>query len=206
MSRFAALVSKVDMSIEDHCCWSIQHMPFTVATSLEDDSPFSINLAETLGHNIRVSQKAESPRFWLQREYSFNTSQFRKETLAPMVARVCIQHGFTSINKGWDSQKNKVLFICSRGKYYQKKVTKAPHHQLKKRQQGGQQTGPYWMLIKKQRAPSGLQFTGAQTEKDGIFQSNRVEATLMWAMSGFSQNLLLFLPNQSQMMKRKKLP
>ena len=113
------------MSIEDHCCWSIQHMPFTVATSLEDDSPFSINLAETLGHNIRVSQKAESPRFWLQKEYSFNTSQFRKETLAPMVARVCIQHGFTSINKGWDSQKNKVLFICSRGKYYQKKTDKS---------------------------------------------------------------------------------
>jgi hypothetical protein len=199
MSRFVAEVSKVDIAVDNHCCWSIQHMPFSVAKSLEDDTPLSINLSETLGHNVRGNHKAESPRFWLQKEFSFNTPEFRKKTLAPMVARVCIQHGFTSINKGWDRKKSKVVFICSRGRYYQSTKTS------EKESAAGRTTKRPIFDKEKEKTTCPFRFAiyWCPNRRRWYIPKQQGGSNSLLAMLGCSQNQSLFFPNLSQKRNRK---
>jgi hypothetical protein len=118
MSSYAKEVAKIDLSVDNIRTWVVKDLPLTVAKSLEDDTPVTINLVGTMGHKVRPGTKVFEQRHWLQKEFSENSPKFRKEKLAPLVARMCLQQGFTSILKGWENKKNKAVFVCSRGRYY----------------------------------------------------------------------------------------
>ena len=127
MSSFAEEVAKIDQSVDNLRAWKVQQLPLTVAKSLEDDAPVVINLATTIGHKVKPGPN-EVDRHWLQKDFSENSPEFRKKKLAPMVARMCLQQGFTSILKGWENKKSKAVFVCSRGRYYHRNRNKSPEN------------------------------------------------------------------------------
>jgi hypothetical protein len=115
--------------------WVSDEIKFSVATGLKDDTPKTINIAETLGNHVRTSAAKvidDSTVYWLPKEFSQNDSNFRKNVLAPAFSAACKEAGFRSFLRdtrkfrGKGHHPNSVLsiFQCCRGVYYKKKKTK----------------------------------------------------------------------------------
>lgn len=116
MPSFFAAAAKALGHCAESLTWETKDLPITVAVSYEDNSPKEINLLDTIGFKVR--SKPSDSKYWLQKEFSHNTAEFRKNTLAPMVARACLERGFTSIILRYNPKTNAASFGCNRGKYY----------------------------------------------------------------------------------------
>lgn len=111
------------------CNWETNYFPITVATSLLDDTPQVINLANTMGKkpsgNPYLNNPKAQSKYLLPAKFNQNTRAFRKYTLSPIFERAAQSQGFNVTMKGWEQQYNKIRFICRRGRFAQLKKEEA---------------------------------------------------------------------------------
>jgi hypothetical protein len=111
------------------CNWETNYFPITVATSLLDDTPQVINLANTMGKKPSGNPYTNNPKaqskYLLPAEFNQNTRAFRKYTLSPIFEHAAQSQGFNVTMKGWEQQYNKIRFICRRGRFAQLKKEEA---------------------------------------------------------------------------------
>jgi hypothetical protein len=73
------------------CNWQTNYFPITVATSLLDDTPQVINLANTMGKKPSANPYLNNPKaqskYLLPAKFNQNTRVFRKYTLSPIFER-----------------------------------------------------------------------------------------------------------------------
>ncbi|CAB9531970.1 expressed unknown protein [Seminavis robusta] len=87
--------------------WSSPPVIIQIANSLKDDGEKKeINLIPTLGHNTRNrSEPNIASVYWLPREFSINTPEFRTKTLSPYFAEASGAAGFVVRIKGYEKAK-----------------------------------------------------------------------------------------------------
>ena len=113
----------VDLSIRDCKEWTTKDLYVVFATSQQDDSEKRINVAETLGHHVRMTEKKKkknTERHYLPQRFNQNTEEFRAKTVLPHFSCAATAAGFSLISKGIKKSKHgigdKMTMICSRGK------------------------------------------------------------------------------------------
>jgi hypothetical protein len=111
------------------CNWQVNYFPITVATSLLDDTPQVINLANTIGKkpsgNPYTNKPSAQSKYLLPAEFNQNTKDFRKYNVSPIFEHATQSQGFNVTMKGWEQQYNKICFICRRGRFAQLKKEEA---------------------------------------------------------------------------------
>ncbi|CAB9516613.1 expressed unknown protein [Seminavis robusta] len=99
--------------------WTVTTMIMTVATSLEDDSPMEINLAETLERKKNPpKQPSNDNAYWFPSSFCLNTDTFRKQQLAPILLKACQRAGWQAMIKGWDKSRMATKVVCRRHCWY----------------------------------------------------------------------------------------
>jgi hypothetical protein len=111
------------------CNWQVNYFPITVATSLLDDTPQVINLANTMGKKPSGNPYLNNPRaqskYLLPAKFNQNMREFRKYNVSPIFEHAAQSQGFNVTMKGWEQKYNKIHFICRRGRFAQLKKEEA---------------------------------------------------------------------------------
>lgn len=102
-------------------CWVTKSLKIIVATSLDDDTPLELDIANTIVPDMRLNFKKVmlDGVYWLPSNFNSNTDEFRKYDLAPLFVQAARQEGFGLHMKGWERNRNYVRFNCTRGRFYQ---------------------------------------------------------------------------------------
>ena len=86
------LVDTLDGLTDSLNNWNVEDITYTVAQSESDNSELNINIAETLGFNVRNRFKKsddDDDVYYLPEAYNCNNEKFRKETLVPTLLQAC---------------------------------------------------------------------------------------------------------------------
>lgn len=75
--------------------WEVDHIPLTVAKSLESDETEEMNFAETIGvvDGKKMRWVNDQVKIYLPKEFNENTREYRQRVLAPMFSRACAYAG-----------------------------------------------------------------------------------------------------------------
>jgi hypothetical protein len=101
--------------------WTTKELFIDVATSLQDDTPVSINILDTLVQD-RVQRKLTSTGsvvstnsvYWLHSKFNQNNEQYRGNVLSCMFVLAGQVAGFNLVSKGWEPKGNLVRMVCQR--------------------------------------------------------------------------------------------
>ena len=107
--------------------WTTQSITISVATSLDDDTPKDINLADTIGRNKnvpKISNRSDNNCYWLSKSFSQNDDSYRQKVLHPIVVRACHASGFI-VHGEYEQQYNCIQFECRDSKYHDEEKRKA---------------------------------------------------------------------------------
>ena len=125
MTSYSNLLQDLLGLHENEMTWVSTDIPLAVATSIDNDDPMVINLAETLGKGKNVNKGlVPQDACWLPQKFNKNTKQFRTSVLAPFFVLASKESGFLVAMKGWEPKKNYATFFCVRGRHYQKNPPK----------------------------------------------------------------------------------
>ena len=102
------LVNRLDSLTDSLNNWKAEEISYTVAQSESDNTELTINIAETLGFNVRNRFKSENDDvYYLPKVFNCNDEKFRKENLVPTLLQACYRAGFRGYSKGWAKSKSK---------------------------------------------------------------------------------------------------
>ena len=100
--------------------WESGVISVTVATSLNDDTPMSINLTNTLGYQKNPpSERWRSDRncYWLPSTFNINTEVFRVEEIYPLFKQACKAAGF-KVGGRYEKNRYTIIFQCVKGRFH----------------------------------------------------------------------------------------
>ena len=107
--------------------WTCQEINISVATSLDDDTPRDINLADTLGYRKNVpssNKRSDRNCYWLLKIFNKNNTTFRQREIHPVIVRACHAAGFI-VHGEYVSEHNCIQFECRDSKYHDEEKRKA---------------------------------------------------------------------------------
>ena len=114
-TQYSQALEGISSAIEACEAWTATEVMVQVATSLIDDTPVQVDLMETLTSKGKHCQSNQNNVYWLPKEFSVNTKDFRSGTLLPYFARACQAAGFNVISRGYDKKRNYSRIVCQRG-------------------------------------------------------------------------------------------
>ena len=100
--------------------WQADEINITVATSLHDDTPQTINIAPTIGKNKnvpRASKRNDKNCYWLQKSFNLNNASFRQKYIHPMFVHACHASGF-NIHGEYEPNDKCIQFGCLMRKWH----------------------------------------------------------------------------------------
>ena len=106
--------------------WETQSITISVATSLDDDTPRDINLADTIGKkkNVpKVSKRSDKNCYWLSKSFSQNDDSYRQQVIHPIVVRSCHESGFI-VHAEYEKIHKCIQFECRDSKYHDEEKRK----------------------------------------------------------------------------------
>ena len=95
----------------------------TIAKSLSDDTPHTIDITPTIGHAKRVPPdrfRDDSNCYWLLPHMNINDEAFRKNKLYPIILRACQHAGFHARCNYSQKDGGKIIVTCLRSRYKDK--------------------------------------------------------------------------------------
>ena len=107
--------------------WTCQEINISVATSLDDDTPRDINLADTLGYRKNVpssNKRSDRNCYWLLKIFNKNNTTFRQREIHPVIVCACHAAGFI-VHGEYESEYNCIQFECRDSKYHDEEKRKA---------------------------------------------------------------------------------
>lgn len=106
--------------------WETQSITISVATSLDDDTPRDINLADTIGKKKNVpkpSKRSDKNCYWLSKSFSQNDDSYRQQVIHPIVVRSCHESGFI-VHAEYEKIHKCIQFECRDSKYHDEEKRK----------------------------------------------------------------------------------
>jgi len=76
------LVDRLDSLTDSLNNWKVDEISYTVTQSETDNTELTINIADTLGYNVR-NNFTSGDVYYLPMSFNRNDEKFRKETLIP---------------------------------------------------------------------------------------------------------------------------
>ena len=98
-----------------------------MATSLDDDTPHDINLADTIGHRKNVppaGKRSDENCYWIFKAFNENNQTFRQKKIHPIIVRACHAAGFI-VHGEYEHAYKCIQFECRDSKYHDEEKRKA---------------------------------------------------------------------------------
>lgn len=113
--------------------WTSWPIYFSVATSLTNDEPKSINLTSTIGHGKKPARKRDDTNcHWLPSNFNRNDEAFRKTHIYPLFIRTYAAAGL-KIHARYVSRRSAISFHCYRGCFHNEDASKKHYVKLKRK-------------------------------------------------------------------------
>lgn len=105
-----------DFHCKDGMVWEVEDIPLTVATSLTDDTPMTINFADTIGciDGKKMRWVDGQEKLYLPSEFNQNNPEWRRTVLGKAFNKACLMAGTKVVMYGWEPLKLNAKFGCYR--------------------------------------------------------------------------------------------
>ena len=107
-----------------HARWPVTQLNVEIATDFDDDTPKTLNVIDTLDHQVRMTKKnVHDDRHWLPSSLNKNNETYRQQQVLPLFSRAALNAGFALRIKGWEGEHNKkkqyMVLTCERYRSHQ---------------------------------------------------------------------------------------
>jgi len=120
MQTYTECLASLFQEQHDKYHWKSSEIIMPIATSLSDSTPCLVNIADTIGFNIKIPiplQRNDQTCYWMSPQLESNTKETRKKHLYPLLVKAGHEAGFKAACQ-YNIKRCAILVGCHRRLYH----------------------------------------------------------------------------------------